>query len=180
MHIITKSFIATVLTAALGVSAVAHADEAAASDSSQVVYGSLGIQANKSKQSHSKLNDINVRVGTKFNPYVGVEGELGIGLNSDSNSLGKFRLKDREGAYVVGFLPVSDNFEFLGRIGVANQDLQKPAGLNHIETGASADVGVGAQLKLSSDYAIRADLTHSYYAHNAASDRVGLSVVRKF
>jgi hypothetical protein len=158
----------------------AFADEAPAASDGPAYYGSVGVQANKSKQSHSKLNDINARIGTRINPYFGVEGELGLGLNSDNNALGKFRLKDREGVYAVGFLPVSDRVELLGRVGVANQNLDKPAGLTHIETGASTDVGVGAQVKLNSDYALRGDLTHSYYSHKAASDRVGVSLVHKF
>ena len=174
---------ATLALLGLGLfSSAALADEAATSNDTDgpSYYGSLGVQANKSKQSHTKLNDINARVGARLNPYFGIEGELGLGLNSDNNALGKFRLKDREGIYAVGYLPVSDNFEFLGRLGVANQNLQKPAGVTKIETGASTDLGVGAQYKINSDYAIRGDLTHSYYSHKAASDRVGISLVRKF
>ena len=94
------SLVAVVAAATLAVPAIASAQ-----DSGITGYGSVGY-------SHHDLEGADVgaiqgRLGARFNPYLGVEGELGFGVRKDDIDVagvkGKAELKNQMAIYGVGF-----------------------------------------------------------------------------
>jgi outer membrane receptor for ferric coprogen and ferric-rhodotorulic acid len=162
-------------------SAAALALVATAGIASAETYGSIGVQNSKTSKSDSSLNSINARVGKKITPHFGVEGEAAVGTNSDTNATGTYKQTHRLGAYAVGYLPVTENIELIGRAGVSNTRLKRPEGVNMVENGNALDYGVGAQYKVNDTYAVRGDYTRSEYREkHGDSDTVSLNLVRKF
>ncbi|HWA00739.1 MAG TPA: porin family protein [Caulobacterales bacterium] len=104
------------------------------------------------------------RLGYRFNPNFGIEGEAAFGIEGDTaDALGTpvdVDLDNQWGAYAVGFLPVSDNFELLGRVGYAKIDAQGSFG--GFTAGVDDDgvaAGLGAQWALTDNFALRGDYT---------------------
>ena len=160
---------------ALAGTAGAHAQD------SGHVYGSVGIQGSDNDKTDTKLNSLNARVGTKITPHFGVEGEGAWGTNKDTTPAGTYKQTSKVAAYGVGYLPVSSNFDLLGRVGVSDTDLKAPAIAGKLEQGTALDYGVGAQYHFNSDYAVRADLTKSDFNHDKGSSTTGtLSLVKTF
>ncbi len=143
-------------------------------------YASVGILTDHSNRTDTNLSGLNLRLGQRFTPNWGVEGEAAFGTNKDSNANGDYRLKDKVGVYGVGYVPVGE-FDLFARAGVANTDLKYPAGMPKDETGTSLDYGVGAQYHVAPSYAIRADWTASDYTqHHGTGDTTSLSLVKQF
>ena len=143
-------------------------------------YGSIGITSEHSNRTDTDLSGVNVRLGQRFTPNWGVEGEAAFGTNSDSNADGKYRLRDKVGVYGVGYVPVGE-FDLFARAGIANTDLKRPDLAPKDESGTSLDYGVGAQYHMASSYAIRADWTQSdYNSHRGTGSTGTLSLVKQF
>ena len=143
-------------------------------------YASVGILGEHSGRTDTDLDGVNVRLGQRFTPNWGVEGEAAFGTNSDSNALGKYRLRDKVGVYGVGYVPVGE-FDLFARAGIANTDLKRPDGAPKDESGTSLDYGVGAQYHMAPTYAIRADWTQSdYNNHRGTGSTSTLSLVKQF
>lgn len=145
------------------------------------VYGSVGVQGAKNDKTDTNLNSINARVGTKITPHFGVEGEAAFGTNKDTTAAGSYKLTNKVAAYGVGYLPVSPSFDLIGRVGVSDTDLKAPAVAGKLEQGTALDYGVGAQYHIDNNYALRADVTKSDFAHdNGNSTSTTVSLVKKF
>ncbi|MDX2274953.1 MAG: porin family protein [Hyphomonadaceae bacterium] len=104
------------------------------------------------------------RVGYRFTPNFGVEGEASFGIEGDeAEFLGTpvdVDLDNQYGAYAVGFLPLTERMELLGRVGWASIDAQGSIG--DFSAGAEDDglgVGVGAQYHFTDHFALRGDYT---------------------
>lgn len=107
------------------------------------------------------------RVGYKFNRNLGVEGEASFGVDGDeADFLGTpvdVDLENQYGVYAVGYLPLSDRFEVLGRAGWASVDAQGSFG--GFTAGAEDDglgLGAGVQYHVSNNFAVRADYTRLF------------------
>ncbi|MGA9658414.1 MAG: porin family protein [Asticcacaulis sp.] len=167
--------IATAAIAALGVGTVANAQDVGR------VYGSLGYQQTDNDKTNSDLGSVNARVGTKFTPYLGVEGEAAFGTNDDSNPSGTYKLTNKAAVYGVGYVPVSPSFDLIGRVGVSDTDLKAPASAGKMEQGTALEYGVGGQYHINQDYALRADYTRSdFQSDKGSADTTSLSLVKKF
>ncbi|MDC7683870.1 porin family protein [Asticcacaulis sp. BYS171W] len=168
-------------TAAIAAAAFGATTASAQSLSQPQVYGSMGATATDNKNSDSSLNSINGRVGAKLTPHFGVEGELAAGTNGDSTNSGRYKLTNKKAAYAVGFVPVSDKVDLIGRVGVSDTKLKKYNNQAIAEDGTALDVGVGAQVHLNDSYAIRGDYTRSSFKDDKGdADNVTVSVVKKF
>lgn len=104
------------------------------------------------------------RAGYRFHPNFGVEGEASVGIEGDeAEFLGTpvdVDLDNQYGAYAVGFLPLSDRFELLGRVGWAS--ISAEGSIGDFTAGADDDglgVGVGAQYFVTPNFAVRGDYT---------------------
>lgn len=118
---------------------------------------------------HFSVEDVDVvgatgRLGYRFHPNFGVEGEASFGIDGDeADVLGTpvdVDLENQYGAYAVGFLPVTSNVELLGRVGWTSIDAEGSFG--GFTAGAEDDglgLGVGAQWHVNDRFAIRGDYT---------------------
>ncbi|MBW8880142.1 MAG: porin family protein [Asticcacaulis sp.] len=170
-----------ILLIAATASALALSGAAASAQDVGHLYGSIGYNGVNNDKTDTNLNSINARVGTKITPHFGVEGEAAFGTNKDTTALGQYKLTNKVAAYGVGYLPVSSNFDLIGRVGVSDTDLKAPAAAGKIEQGTALDYGVGAQYHIDSNYALRADLTRSdFNGDKGQSTSTTVSLVKKF
>jgi len=105
-----------------------------------------------------------VYAGYKFNDYFAFEGQyFDYGEPTDNLANGD-RVEvtaDGFGAYALGILPVSERFDFFGKIGVAWWDAEvknKTTGVRYIdEDGYDLGFGFGASFDITDRFVIRAE-----------------------
>jgi opacity protein-like surface antigen len=191
-----KSLFATAAVAVL-VSAVPAI--ASAQTANTGVYGTLGYA--DAHGSGVDLGTVQGRLGYRFNDWLGVEGEVAGGVKSDdvsttvgtSTVTGKAKIDHQEAIYGVGFLPLSPNWDLLGRIGYGNTKVKVsdltvtgPGGtvsnLSGSASGDSWNFGVGAQYHWDGKNGIRADYTREEFRDNGAghADVWAVAYSRKF
>lgn len=163
-----KNLMIATAAAALTVAAVPAASQA------QEVYGNIGY-ANVDLD-NATVGAIQGRLGYKFNPYVGVEGEAAFGVKGDTVSGVDVDLKHEVGAYVVGFAPVSPNIDLFARVGYTSSTFDTSLGDVDGDGGAW---GVGAQYRFTDKDGVRLDWTRHDY-DGADADVWALSYNRKF
>ena len=146
-------------------------------------YGSIGYA--DAHTSGVDLGAIQGRLGWRFNNWLGVEGELGAGVVSDKSTqtVGgttvntKVKLNDQEAIYGVGFLPLSNNFDLLARVGYGHQNakvtasavgVSGPIAVSDTAKGDSWNYGVGAQYHFDGQNGIRGDYTHEEFTQHDA------------
>lgn len=98
------------------------------------------------------LGAVTGRLGYRFNPNFAVEGEAGFGVKDD----GPFELNHTAGAYAVGIIPLSQNFDLHGRLGYQTTEIDGPLG--DINADGLA-YGVGGTFNISERFGVRADVT---------------------
>jgi opacity protein-like surface antigen len=104
------------------------------------------------------------RLGYKFTPHFGVEGEATFGVDNDTaDFLGtpvEVELNHQYGVYGIGFLPVGETVELFGRVGYAQIDAEGSVGPF---TAGVEDEGVGfgggAQWNFTPALGVRAEYT---------------------
>jgi hypothetical protein len=132
------------------------------------------------------IGAIQGRLGYRFMPYIGVEGELAAGVKSDTDTIAGLRVKQKleheAAAYAVGFLPVSPNTDILARIGYGTTKLKvKSNGVSASDSADSVNYGVGAQHHFDGLNGIRADYTYQDFTHGQGhADVFSLGYVRRF
>ncbi|WP_293390514.1 outer membrane beta-barrel protein [Phenylobacterium sp. RIFCSPHIGHO2_01_FULL_69_31] len=107
-----------ILVAALA--AAAGAAQAQTLNSPQI-YGSIGY----TEKNQSDLGAVQLRLGARFGPNFGVEGEFANGvksrtdnsLNTQAPSTVKTTLRHEIAAYAVGYLPLSPKADLFARVG---------------------------------------------------------------
>lgn len=147
---------------------------AMAQDAAPQYYVSGGIQNTKTDTTDANLNSVTVKLGSRFNTHLGLEGDLAFGT-SDNKGV---KLTQSAAVYGVGYWPVTEQFDLLGRVGVGDTKLK---GAGKLDSGTSFNYGVGAQYHFNPDMAVRFDLTRADYINDKGqSDTATLSVVKKF
>lgn len=155
-------------TAALSVAAIPVASQA------QDVYGTIGY-ANVDT-GDANLGAIQGRLGYRFNPYVGVEGEAAFGVSGDTVGAVDIDLSHEVGAYVVGFVPVTPRADLFARVGYTSSSFDTSLG---DADGDGVAFGVGGQYHFTDKDGVRLDWTrHDYDAGEA--DVWALAYTRKF
>jgi len=147
-------------------------------------YGTLGYTDDNT--GNNNLGAVTGRIGGRFDRYLGVEGEGGVGVGSDGTSVGGLpanaHLNDEYGAYAVGFLPITPHFDLLGRVGwgaVDSRIHQDGLAFNNHDDGLA--FGGGAQYFFDHANGIRADYTRQDYGPlNQDSNVWSLAYVRRF
>ena len=149
------------------------------------VYAGAGYAAAGGE--HVDLGEIQGRLGYRFNPYLGVEGELGFGVKDDKVTVGgvdaKVKLQHREAVYGVAFAPVSANTDILARIGYGNTSIKASAlGASQAADGDSWNFGVGAQHHFDGQNGVRVDYTRQEFRDDGAghADVWALGYTRRF
>lgn len=149
-------------------------------------YGTVGYD--DISLSHVNLGAIQTRLGARFGPYFGVEGEASWGVNDDRfhTSTGASvteKLDSQEAIYGVGFWPVSPNFDLLARVGYGHTTgTGSIPGVTPGVKGDSWNYGVGGQYMLDPKNGVRVDYTRESFQPKGADDANVWSVayVRKF
>lgn len=147
-------------------------------------YGTLGGADLNSNSAN--VGAITGRVGYRFIPYVGVEGELSAGVGDDHIDLGGVRtgvhVNDQYAGYAVGFLPVTPNADLLARIGYGATDLNlSQPGRSFHNSVTSWNAGVGGQYFFDGKDGVRADYTRETADRSNLDANVwSLAYVRKF
>jgi outer membrane immunogenic protein len=173
-----------VAAVAFGGAAVAQTSPAAYQNG-PTYYGTLGYS--QLDQSDGDLGAITGRFGAKFNPNLGVEGEVSVGVKDDD-----FRIGTVEGsikheydaaAYVVGTLPINDQFELFARGGYGTTKIKAEAGgLSREADGTSWNYGAGANFYFDAQNGVRGDWTRRDFTDSDAGevDVYSVSYVRRF
>jgi outer membrane immunogenic protein len=124
------------------------------------------------------------RLGYRFSPYFGVEGEATFGIEDDTaDFLGTpvdVELDEQFGAYAVGFLPLGEQFDLIGRVGYATIDASGSVG--PFQAGVDDDglgYGVGAQWRFSDNFALRGDATR-FEGDGEDADAFSISAMMMF
>lgn len=133
------------------------------------------------------LGAVTGRLGYRFTPYFGIEGEASIGVKDDDITLGAVNGTVEHdydaAAYGVATLPVNENLELFGRLGYGTTSIKADvAGFTAREDGESVNYGVGANYFIDGRNGIRADWTRRDFRDDGAGelDTYGLSFVRRF
>ena len=160
------NFLKFAIIAALGIATSAEAQD-------YNFYATLGVNQNQIKHpiasvggqaKEKNLNNTSVigRVGYNVNEFVSAEAELGFGVSeTDVVANAKYKNKFNSGIYAVSFLPVSESFAFLGRIGYYHSWSEEKLATRTVKfDGGGVAAGVGAQLMLDEISGIRADYTY--------------------
>lgn len=181
-----KSFIT--VAASLAVLAAAPAAVQAQSMSAPEIYGAVGY-------AHADAGDFDLgaiqgRLGAKFTPYFGVEGELAFGVKDDTYrppvSIGAspidVELNHSVAVYGVGFLPINPNADLFARVGYGSTAVEaSAAGISSKADGESWNYGVGGRYFLDAKNGFRADYTRQEFQDDGgAADVWSVGYVRKF
>jgi hypothetical protein len=135
------------------------------------LYGSLGY----AKKEDSNLEAGQVRLGARFSPYLGVEGEFALGTEPNTITFPsvpplvlKNQLRHELAVYGVGFYPVTPNFDVLARVGYGNTWLRRTfatppvVSVNKFDAD-SLNLGVGAQYLFDGKNGVRIDYLRQNY-----------------
>ncbi|WP_333586710.1 porin family protein [Phenylobacterium sp.] len=172
-------------TAAVAALAAVPAAASAQSMNQPEIYGALGY-------AHADADDVALgaiqgRLGAKFNPYFGVEGELAFGVKDDSIAVAPgvsadVELNHSAALYAVGFLPVSPNADLFARVGYGTTEAEvSAAGVSAKADGESWNFGVGGRYFLDGQNGFRADYTRQEFQNDGGkADVWSLAYVRKF
>lgn len=163
-----KSLMIAASAALLSVAAIPAVSQA------QEVYGTIGyagVEAND-----ADLGAIQGRLGYRFNPYIGVEGEAAFGVADDTVGGVDVELKHELGAYVVGFLPVTPRADLFARVGYTSAEFD--TSLGGVDNDGAA-WGVGGQYHFTDKDGVRLDWTRHDY-DGGDSDVWSLGYTRKF
>jgi outer membrane immunogenic protein len=112
------------------------------------------------------LGTITGRVGARFMPFLGVEGEASFGIDDDEIDFGTgssadVSLQNDFAAFLVGFFPISPQADLFARIGYGNLSTEvKSGGFTDEGDDDQFRVGVGGQFFFNRMAGVRADYTN--------------------
>jgi outer membrane immunogenic protein len=147
-------------------------------------YGTLG--AADFNDNDANVPAITGRLGARFGPFFGVEGELSGGLGSSGANVGgthvSASLRDQYAGYAVGYIPVMPNADLFGRIGYGAQDIHvEGSGVNNTFNETSWNMGGGGQYFFDGKNGVRAEYTRFNTADSDLDANVwSLAYVRRF
>ena len=156
------------------------------------VYATLGYThvttgANDGDDDDFRFGTATARIGLRIRRYLGVEGEVGLGLRGDQQAAPagtiEVDLATQYAVYAVGFLPVTPDADLFARVGYGSIEFQLDGGgfTDVSQDKGSFNYGVGAQYRFDGSNGIRADFTR-YDLSEAGADANALSIayVRRF
>ena len=159
------------------------ASPALAQDPASNVYGTIGYSQLDADGVY--LGAVTARLGTRFTPNFGIEGEASFGVKDEDFTVGATtvtaELEYDAAIYGVGYVPLSPNFELFGRVGYGTSEVKLSSGaVSASADGESWNYGVGAQYSLDGQNGIRADWTRRDFGDDGDADVWSLNFVRKF
>ena len=129
-----------------------------------------------------KFNSVLLRGGYRFSDYFGAEAELGKGFGTDTTRIGsadvKFKSGVTAGIYGVGYLPLADGFDLVGRLGYKKVGVKASSGASNVKAkGSGFAWSVGAQYYFTQNDGIRLDYQQ---ASGGKAKAITLGYQRKF
>ncbi len=184
------------LLAATAVAALAVAAPAAAqSFSAPTVEASVGYtHYSIDAGDDAGLGDLDVDFGAvhgrltgRLHPNFGVEGEVQVGVNDDEQTFAgtdvSIGINYAATAFVVGYVPVTPNFDLFARLGVGVLEVEAEVeGFDsESESGSTLAYGAGAQYFFDGQNGVRADYTrYDGEDDSGEADSLSVSYVRRF
>lgn len=113
------------------------------------VYSNMDMKHGNSHRLEDKFNSLSANVGAKFHPNFGIEAYY-----QQSDTEKKHGNQSRffsYGADLTGYLPVTQNLELIGSLGIGQYEFR--AGGSEDDLGYR--IGLGAQYNLSQNWAVR-------------------------
>jgi outer membrane immunogenic protein len=148
------------------------------------VYGGIGYASTNPNKGDANLGAIQARLGYRFMPWVGVEGELAVGVNDDSAGAFNVKEKHSEAIYGVGFLPISPNADLLARVGYGTTKFKFTDGpVPDFSTNEDSwNFGVGGQYHFDGKNGVRVDYTREEFTKDSAghADVYSIAYTRRF
>lgn len=142
-------------------------------------YGTLGYAGHDVYG--EDLGTVQGRLGARFGRYLGVEGELGAGVNhaglGGHDSAG---INDQEAVYGMAYLPVVAGVDLFGRVGFGRTDWDYKGAGHPDDADHSVNYGGGAQWFWSGKNGVRAEYTKESFDHAPDGDTWAASYVRRF
>jgi outer membrane immunogenic protein len=129
------------------------------------------------------LGALGGRLGARFGKYLGGEGELAFGVNSQTVGGANVKISSAYAGYLVGYLPAGDNFDLFARVGYGHQNSSVTVSNVTVSAGNNTyNLGVGGQYFFSKKDGVRAEYTRFQHATSSDGDVNVYSVayVRKF
>ena len=160
------------------------ASPALAQDPTSNIYGTIGYS--QLDADGVELGAVTARIGTRFTPNFGAEGEVSLGVKDEDFRVGTTTvtadLQYDAAVYGVGYVPLGQNFELFGRVGYGTSEIKVSGpGVTATADGESWNYGVGAQYTLDGQNGIRADWTRRDFRDDGGeADVWSLNFVRKF
>lgn len=145
-------------------------------------YGTLGYGYTEDAYTGS----VQGRMGIELNRYLAVETEVGVGVKDKDYEVmgteGTLKHEWDAAGYVVGKLPISENFDVFARGGYGHTEMKREfAGVTTDEGGDHWAYGAGAEYKFDADNGLRADWTRKEFkGERDSQDVYGVSYVRRF
>ncbi len=154
-------FLAVVITVAGNVVTNAVAQVANTPFYTGIAYERLDVNI-PNAGSGVKFDSLILRGGYRFSDYFGAEAEIGTGFKSDTVRIGNSDVKFESGlslgVYGVGFLPLSDRFDLIGRLGYKKATVKAKSGATNAKASDSGFAwSVGGQYYLTGNSGIRID-----------------------
>ena len=160
------------------------ASPALAQDPTSNIYGTIGYS--QLDADGVELGAVTARIGTRFTPNFGAEGEVSLGVKDEDFRVGTTTvsadLQYDAAVYGVGYVPLGQNFELFGRVGYGTSEIKVSGpGVTATADGESWNYGVGAHYTLDGQNGIRADWTRRDFRDDGGeADVWSLNFVRKF
>lgn len=165
----TKGMLLGALVTLAGISSVAFADDTGAYAGLNLGIGKPNINTPNGEDKKSSAVG-GIVLGYKFNPYLAVEGQYtGVGKVTDNVS-GSAKV-DAASLAVLGILPLNENFNVYGKLGVAATKTTVSSSLSPMNdaTHTGLTYGLGGEYNINHNVGVRLGWDH----YNAAVDDVG-------
>ena len=131
----------------------------------------------------ANLVTVGGRFGWKANKWAGVEGDLFFGVKEDnvySQPDVKVKIDSAAFIYGVAFLPASEKFDLIARVGYGHLAAKvKGGGLSENTNDGAFSYGLGAQYKVDATNGVRFDYTH-YDIKDVSTNGFTAAYVRTF
>ena len=133
-----------------------------------------------------ELDALNIHGGYDFNDYLGVEGELLVGLQDEDISLGALSgdvsLDYGVGAFVKARYPlIEDRLTVFGRVGYVVHEFDASlAGYELNDSNDGIGFGAGAEFTIRGPHALRAEFTRYDYDGGVDADAWSIGYAYRF
>jgi hypothetical protein len=129
---------------ALGLGLAGYLPLAAAQEKgySEIYYMHMDMEATSGGEKYSaRPPAVQLRLGTTFQKYLGLEGVFAFGVNDDEFTTGvKGKFNTLFGANAVGILPLGEKADILARVGFAQMDVDV-GDTSYDDTGVMYSIG---------------------------------------